>query len=74
MLLGTTIWVSKMYRKYMNTKLRMHDFEAILPDLLLNFGYGTSNAEHFGELTKLSTSADIYIPLKDNVQKDCMFN
>lgn len=59
----------------MNTKLRMHDFEAILPDLLLHFGYGTSNVEHFGELTKLCTSADICLPLKEEiVQKDSKFN
>lgn len=75
--LGTTIWVSKMHRKYRNTKLKIHDFEAILPDILLNFGYGITNAEHLSKLTELSTSANIclpIIPLKEIVQKDRKFN
>lgn len=70
MALGTTILVNKIYRKYWVTKSNKYDFEAILPDLLLNFGYADLNLEHLGKLTELCTSAGIYLPppLKKNFE------
>jgi len=76
MALGTTIWIKKLYKQFWNSKLKMYDFEAILPDILFNIGYADINNGHIEKLTELCISVGIDMPslLKNNDKQQCELN
>lgn len=70
MALGTTLWINKLCKKYWNSNLKKYDFENILPDSLLNFGYADKHFDHIAKLTDLCNAAGINLPstLKQNIE------
>lgn len=63
MALGNTIWIKKLFRKFWHSKLKIYDFETILPDFLLSHGYADINSDHIENLSDMIISAGISMPL-----------
>lgn len=76
MALGTTIWIKKMYEQYWHSELKKYEYKEILPEILFDIGYADMNFEHITNLTELSISAGITMPLKlkNNVEDKSRFN
>lgn len=76
MVLGTTIWIKKLYKKYWNSKLKTYAFETLLPDILFDAALADKNVDHLPNLLELCKLADIYLPqtLKENIQEKRKLN
>lgn len=74
MAIGTNILMKKLYRKFWNPKLKMYDFEEILPDILLSNVYADMNFDHINKLTDLNVLAGIEVPsLSQSNKERCKF-
>ncbi|XP_050523372.1 putative ATP-dependent RNA helicase TDRD12 isoform X2 [Daktulosphaira vitifoliae] len=59
--LGTTVWIENLFRKYWHSKKKLFHHELVLPDLLIDKGFGDMNYEHIEKLVELCSLADINV-------------